>query len=184
MIKFFLSEGIPFYLRIKQGKLLQETAGQIKSARVLGKRGKDTKIALYDHTLRLIVSPPPPKQLVKKEGKKAERWYILTNDLTSSREAILKIYYHRFEIEETFKDLKHVSKLKKFFLKKILSFRILLNFICLGFFLAFWCLTLGKLANITFYTLTHPKKKKSYFRVWLENIQRLQRVNLKLLDTG
>ena len=184
MVKFFLGDQITFYLRIKQGKLLEETGGRIKSARALGKRAKDTSINLYGHTLRLIVSPPPPKQLIKKEGKKAEKWYILTNDLKSLREDILTIYYHRFEIEETFKDLKHIAKLKKFFIKKILSFRILLNFICLGFWLAFWCFQLRKLADITFYTLTHPKKRRSFFKTWWESIQRLQRVNLKLLDTG
>lgn len=184
MIKFFLEEKIIFYLRIKQGKLLEETGGQIKSAGALGRITKDTQIRLYGQTVRLVISPPPPRKLVKKEGKKAERWYILTSDLTSPRETILKIYYHRFEIEETFRDLKHTSKLKKFFIKKILSFKTLLQFICLGFWLAFWCLNLGKLAKLTLYTITHPKKKRSYFRVWLEEILRLQRVNLKLWDTG
>lgn len=184
MIKFFLKENVTFYLRIKAGKLFEETSGKIKSAKALTKVTKDTQIRLYGKTLRLIISPPPPKQVIKMVGKKAERWYILTNDLKSPREDILNIYYHRFEIEETFKDLKHVSKLKKFFIKKKLSFKILLNFICLGFWLAFWCYQLGKLADITFYTLTHPKKKRSYFKIWWEEIQRSLRVNLKLLDTG
>lgn len=180
LIQFFLLEKVTFYLRIKQRKLLECEDG-IKSAKVLGKRKKDTPIKLYGHTLRLIVSPPPPKRIGK---VLQERWYILTNDLKNSREGILNIYYLRFEIEETFKDLKHVSKLKKFFIKKKLSFKILLNFICLGFWLAFWCYQLGKLIDITFYTLTHSKKKRSYFRVWWESIQRLLRVNLKFLDTG
>lgn len=190
LIKFFLEENITFYLRIKAGKLLKEVEGRngiegkIKSAKTLGKITKDTQISLYGQTVRLIISPPPPEKVIKKEGKKAERWYILTNDLKSLREDILKIYYHRFEIEETFKDLKHVFKLKKFFIKKKLSFKILLAFICLGFWLSFWCYQLGKLANITFYTLTHPKKKRSYFKIWWEEIQRSLRVNLKLLDTG
>lgn len=181
MIKFFLSEDITFYLRIKQGKLLEETRGQIKSAKILGKKAKDTRVSLYGHIVRLIVSPPPPK----KAGKiLQERWYVLTDDLASSREQILDIYRHRFEIEETFKDLKHVAKLKKLFIKKILSFRILLNFICIGFWLAFWCAKLTQLTAHTFHHLTHPKKQRSYFKVWWENIQRLSRVNLKLLDTG
>ncbi|MCL5783955.1 MAG: transposase [Patescibacteria group bacterium] len=184
LIKLFLEEEITFYLRIKAGKLLEESEGKFKSAKALGKLTKDTPIKLYGRTLRLVISPPPPKQIVKKEGKKAERWYILTNDLTSTREQILDIYYHRFEIEETFKDLKYVSKLKKFFIKKRLSFKTLLAFICLGFWLSFWCYQLGKLAKITFYTLTHPKKKRSYFKIWWEGIQRSLRVSLKLLDTG
>lgn len=184
LIKFFLEGNIIFYLRIKQGKLLEETSGQIKSAKALGKITKDAQIKLYGKTLRLVISPPPPKQVIKMVGKKAERWYILTNDSKSPREDILKIYYHRFEIEETFKDLKHISKLKKFFIKKKLSFKILLQFICLGFWLSFWCYLLQRLNNANFYTLTHPKKKRSYFKIWWEGIQRSLRVNLKLLDTG
>ncbi len=167
MIKFFLKGNITFYLRIKASKLL-ECEDSIKSAKALGKLRKDTQIKLYGYSLRLIVSPPPPK---KKAKLLKERWYILTNDLASSREQILDIYKHRFEIEETFKDLKHISKLKKFFIKKILSFRILLAFVCISFWLAFWCYLLIQLTQ----TITNPKKKRSYFRLWWDNIQRQTR---------
>lgn len=184
MIKFFLEDKITFYLRIKQGKFLEGVEGRIKPAKVLGRVAKDVQIKLYGQTVRLIISPPPPKKLIKKEGKKAERWYILTNDFKAKRVDILNIYYLRFEIEETFKDLKHVAKLKRFFIKKKLSFRILLGFVSLGFWLAFWCYQLTQLADRALHILTHPKKKRSYFRLWWENIQRHLRVNLKLLDTG
>ncbi len=170
MIRFFLKGNITFYLRIKAGKLLEYEDG-IKSAKALGKSTKDARIKLYEYPLRLIISPPPQRKLFKKEGKKAERWYILTNDLSSSREQILNIYRHRFEIEETFKDLKHVSKLKKFFIKKRLSFKILLAFVCISFWLAFWCYLLTQLTQ----TIINPKKKKSYFRLWWESIQRQTR---------
>lgn len=178
MIKFFLVGNITFYLRIKAGKLL-EHEDSLKSAKALGRVTKDVQIKLYGYSLRLIISPPPP---VKHDKKLKERWYILTNDLSSSREQILDIYKHRFEIEETFKDLKHISKLKKFFIKKILSFRILLAFVCISFWLAFWCYLLTQLIT---QTLTNPKKKKSYFRLWWEEIQRQTRkplLNLALPD--
>lgn len=173
MIKFFLKENITFYLRIKAGKLL-EYEESLKSAKSLGKITKDTQVKLYGYSLRLIISPPPSKN-----GKKLkERWYILTNDLISTREEVLDIYKHRFEIEETFKDLKHVSKLKKFFIKKKLSFKILLNFVCLAFWISYWFFKLTTLGANTFYTLTHPKKKKSYFRIWWEEVQRQTRIPL------
>jgi hypothetical protein len=192
LLKSMLDKSITFYLRIKQGKLLELTGGKIKSAKDLGKTTKDTQIILYGKTARLIVSPPPPKQLVKKIkkiGQKAERWYIITNDLTSTKEKILDIYYHRFEIEETFKDLKHISKLKKFFIKTRLSFRILLNFVCLAFWLSYWCNLLNLLnqtnqVNQNISRSVNPKKKRSYFRFWWEDIQRSLRTNLKLIDTG
>lgn len=164
MIKFFLEENITFYLRIKSGKLLEYEDG-IKSAKVLGRRKKDIQIKLYGSTARLIVSPPPSK----KKGKLLkERWYILTNDLTSNRAQVLNIYKHRFEIEETFKDLKHVCDLKKFFIKKKLTFKILLMFACLAFWIAYLCRKITQLILTT----NHPKKKRSYFRLWWEEIQR------------
>ena len=181
MIKFFLKENIVFYLRIKQSKLLEKAEGQIKSAKALGQRGKDTQIKLYGETLRLTVSPPP-KQVNPKKSQNTQRWYILTDDLISDREKVLTIYRHRFEIEETFKDLKYISKLKKFFIKKILSFRILLNFVCLSFWIAYWC---RKLTQLTLIRI-NPKKKRSYFRLWWESIQRqIRKPFLKsILESG
>lgn len=176
MIKFFLERNITFYLRIKSGKLLeyvnnQSGRSEIKSAKVLGKARKDIQIKLYGNTARLIVSPPPPKQTQKGKKLSKERWYILTSDLTSTREEILEIYKHRFEIEETFKDLKHVCDLKKFFIKKKLTFRILLSFTCLAFWIAYLCRRFTSLILTT----SHPKKKRSYFKVWWEEIQRQTR---------
>ena len=178
MIKFFLKGNVIFYLRIKQSKLLEFGEGNIKSASRIGRLTKDAAVTLYGCKLRLIISPPPPF----KKGKKQERWYILTSDVKSSRETVLNIYNHRFEIEETFKDLKHISKLKKFFIKKKLSFRILLNFVCLSFWIAYWC---KKLTQLTL-TRINPKKRKSYFKIWWESIQRQIRKPLlkSILESG
>lgn len=181
MIKFFLEKDITFYLRIKAGKQLECEDG-IKSAKALGKIAKDIQIKLYGYSLRLIISPPPP---VKPDKKLKERWYILTNDLSSSREQILDIYKHRFEIEETFKDLKHVCDLKKFSIKRKLSFKILLNFVCLAFWISYWCFQITQLGVSILRILSHPKKKKSYFKIWWEEIQRQTRIpllNLSLPD--
>ena len=173
MIKFFLKENITFYIRIKASKLL-EYAGGIKSARTLGRMKKDTQIKLYGETIRLIVSPPPPKVTQKGKKQNKERWYVITNDLTSSREKVLDIYKHRFEIEETFKDLKHICDLKKFFIKKKLTFKILLMFACLAFWIAYLCRKFTRLISTT----SSPKKKRSYFLVWWEEIQRQMRIPL------
>lgn len=174
MIKFFLKGNITFYLRIKASKLLESEAG-IKSAKALGKMAKDIPIKLHEYPLRLIISPPPPK----KKGKSLkERWYILTNDRKSSREQVLDIYQHRFEIEETFKDLKHVSRLKKLLIKKKLTFKILLMFVCLSFWIAYLLRNLTQLKNLATQALVNPKKKRSYFKIWWEEIQRQTRIPL------
>lgn len=194
MIKFFLRENITFYLRIKAGKLLEwsDRRGSLKkiSALRIGKYAKDTIITLnlkdheyknHQYQLRLVVSPPPPNITQKGEKQSKERWYILTNDLTSTRENILDIYKHRFEIEETFKDLKHVCDLKKFFIKKKLTFKILLMFACLSFWIAYLCRKFTSLIS----NIHHPKKKRSFFRIWWEEIQRQGRkplLNLFISD--
>lgn len=164
MLKFFLKEEVIFYLRIKKSKLL-ESGGKIKSAKTLGSRNKDNQVKLYGQNLRLSVSPPPPK---KQGFLLKERWYILTNDFKSQREEVLTIYKHRFEIEETFKDLKHICKLKKFLIKKKLTFKILLMFETLAFWIAFWC---RKFTQLTLIQI-NPKKKRSYFKIWWEIVQR------------
>lgn len=164
MIKFFLKEEITFYLRIKKGQMFEWREGKKTKAIKIGKITKDTNINLYGHQLRLIISPPPKL----KKHKKQERWYILTNDLTSSRETVLDIYRHRFEIEETFKDLKHICDLKKFFIKEKLTFRILLMFASLAFWIANWCRRFTGLA----FNQVNPKKKRSYFKIWWETLQR------------
>ena len=146
-------------------ELIARIDTRLKSAKTLGSRNKDNQVKLYGHNLRLIVSPPPPK---KQGFLLKERWYILTNDFKSQRKEALIIYKHRFEIEETFKDLKHICKLKKFLIKKNLTFKILLMFETLAFWIAFWC---RKFTQPTLIQI-NPKKKRSYFKIWWEIVQR------------
>lgn len=64
VMKFLLKENILFYLRIKKGQeLFWEKDKKKVKAKFLGNRTKDTVITLYGYKLRLIVSPPPPKQI-------------------------------------------------------------------------------------------------------------------------
>ena len=165
LMKFMLQRKIAFYLRIKQGQKLEYKAGRKMKALSIGKSTKDATITLFDHQMRLVISPLPKQQSQK---AKLERWYILTNDFDSTREQVLNIYAHRFEIEETFKDLKHICKLKRFFIKTKLTFRILLMFNCLSFWLSFWCKLTTQLNQIK----SNLHKKRSFFRIWWEQLQR------------
>ncbi len=122
--------------------------------------------------MRLVISPLPQQKKTKQKAKqKLERWYILTNDFDSTREEVLNIYAHRFEIEETFKDLKHICDLKKLFINTKLTFRILLMFVSLSFWLAFWCKLISQLNQVNLIKVNRHKKR-SYFRVWWETLQR------------
>jgi hypothetical protein len=92
---------------------------------------------LYGLQLRVVRSP--------KSRRAPEPWYILTNDMSSSRNKVVKIYYHRFEIEEVLKDMKHIWELKRTRLNKPLSRKLLLWFVSLGIALL--------------YTATRPTKR-------------------------
>lgn len=85
----------------------------------------DQTVTGYAHLLRLVVSD-------KKKGMK-QPWYLITNDFSSTREEIISDYYHRFEIEEFFKDAKWLLGLEWVRFLKIQSMAVVLWFVLLGF---------------------------------------------------
>ena len=123
IIKFLDENGFKFIIRtkkIKQFSLVSDGAKfKAKNA-----PGNDLFIAGYSRNLRLIVSNP--------DEKNDEPWYLATNDYESSRETIIDNYYHRFEIEEFFRDAKRLLGLENLNLKKQLSLEIILWFVILS----------------------------------------------------
>jgi hypothetical protein len=167
VMKFLLQNKIVFYLRIKQGQtLLWKKKGKQEMAKTIGKHAKDTIISLFSYKMRLIVSPPPPKQTNPKKKQNTERWYIITNNMEASRDDVLIIYKTRFEIEETFRDLKHIQKLKVLRIKTKETFTILLWFVTLAQWIAWW--VNGRQPG---QKEVHPKKKRSFFRIFWEELQ-------------
>ncbi len=179
VMKFMLEKKIIFYLRIKQGQELswvKRKGIDIQKAKKIGRYTKDAGIKLFGYKMRLIVSPPPPKQTNPKKPQNTQRWYIITNDMNTSREDILIIYKTRFEIEEVFKDYKHIQKLKNLRIKTKETFTILLWFATIAFWVAWWTQGLKSGEHI------HPKKKRSFFRIFWEELQlNLRRKQLNLL---
>lgn len=113
---------------------------------------------VYDYNLRMVVS----------EKKGIEPWYILTNDFVCLRDKVVAKYYFRFEIEETFKDLKHVGRLKKFFIKKKSTFSVLLWFMVLSIWLS--SLVAGMHYFITRRVQTNMHKRISFIKQFFESI--------------
>jgi hypothetical protein len=128
--------GAVFYIRLKGGRYV-EADGQRTEVKQL--ESNDETIQLYGLTLRVIRSP--------KSRRAKEPWYILTNDQTSSRNKIVRIYYHRFEIEETFKDTKHLFELHRLSFMKPNSLKMVL-----------WCIFLGM---AVLYVVTRPTKQQA-----------------------
>jgi len=121
IVTHLAAEGATFYIRVKAGRYVEFDGERTKIQEL---KRKDATIQLYGLSLRVVRS--------KQDGKNDEPWYILTNDFGRSRSKVVRIYYHRFEIEETFKDMKHIFELKRTRLNKPLSLKILLWFVSIG----------------------------------------------------
>lgn len=137
LVTHLQAEGATFYIRLKAGRFV-ELDGQ--RAEVKHLVHKDVTVQLYGLTLRVVRSP--------KSRRAREPWYVLTNDFTSSRMKIVRIYYHRFEIEETFRDMKHIWELKRTRLNNPNSLKAILWLVSLGIALL--------------YIVTKPVKQKLY----------------------
>ena len=156
LVTHLVAEGCTFYIRVKAGRYIAFD-GQRIALKHLGQR--DSIVTLFGLTLRVIRTP--------QSRRHPEPWYILTNDLTSSRTKIARIYYHRFEIEETFKDMKHIFELKRTRLDQPNSLKTLLWFVCLGIALLYVATKPTKQQT----TAGNPKKQTSWLRQAYEHLQ-------------
>lgn len=100
IVRFLARNRHPFVLRIKRAKpvWVNKTltpAGQVPDS--------DMSVTVYTRRLRLVRSDG---------AEHAQPWYLLTNITPLTREQIIEIYYHRFEIEEFFRDAKRLLGLE------------------------------------------------------------------------
>ncbi len=156
IVEHLSAAGATFYIRLKAGRFVEFDRQRTEVKQL---KDKDTAIRLYGMTLRVIRSP--------KSRRAKEPWYILTNDRQSSRSKIIRIYYHRFEIEETFRDVKHIFELKRTRLDKPNSLKVLLWFVGLGIALLFLAAKPTKQQARS----VHPKKQRSWLRQSYEQLQ-------------
>jgi hypothetical protein len=162
MVTHLQAEGATFYVRVKAGRYVQFDGQKTKLQDVAVKAAT---IQLYGLTLRVVRS--------KQDGKNDEPWYILTNDFQHSRSKVIRIYYHRFEIEETFKDMKHIFELKRTRLNKPLSLKVLLWFVSIGIALLYLTTkgNCGFESEHSHNKHTNPKKQVSWLRQAYELLQ-------------
>lgn len=181
LIKFFIEEGIMFYVRSKSSKTVTILSmREIKDMEELDKliptgkiKEKDVMVKVYGKPMRLVISD--------RDGKNKEPWYILTNDTISPRKKVIETYYHRFEIEETFKDLKHLKGMEGIKVKSETTFRVVLWFMMMGCWLAYLVQQTYQKAKETTTAFSHgiyrnvktnTHKTLSVFRTFFEAIQR------------
>ena len=169
LFTLFTEYGVHFIARTKSDKLVQlpwdpswwrEPVHDISH--------EELPITYRSHRLRLVRSD-------YQEGMKdPEPWFLLTNlpgEIT--RRMVLNRYAERFEIEEAFKDLKWLQRLKWQRVRRPTVIRNLLLFVFLGWWLL-WRYTATALPKQTF----HPKKRLSWFKQAWEYLQRLLRTPL------
>lgn len=155
IISYLDSVGATFYIRLKSGRIVDDGYGSIM---VRNMRGNDDAILVGGLLLRVVRSD---------RGRQCkEPWYILTNDLRSSRDKIIHIYYHRFEEEETFKDAKNLFELRRARFSKPNSLKIMLLLIFIGIAILYQisrtetAIQVKKLRG----SPTHPRKALSWVR--------------------
>jgi Transposase DDE domain len=159
IIRYLYKQRATFYIRVKADRLVGIAGEQL---RLKDAKRADELVTIAGLRLRVLRSP--------RNGRDDEPWYILTNDLRSSRNKIVKIYYHRFEIEETFRDIKTNVGLRRTKLMKPNSLAILLWFVSLGI-LILYLAGLGVLGiRGLLQRLNQPpaKKRLSWYRILME----------------
>jgi hypothetical protein len=168
LIRFLFQHEAIFYIRLKASRLVDLGGQKLRVDQLLA---NDMTVILKGMRLRVVRSDEPVT---------GEPWYILTSDMAKGRAKILRIYYHRFEIEETFKDLKHILDLDLTKLMKPLSLKVLLWFASLGFILVH----LASHCHPRYGQPRHPKKRISWYRQFVEALQRQAYAQMTDLITG
>ena len=157
IVEHLQAEGATFYIRLKGGNYVECDGDKTKIERL---QARDATIQLFGMTLRVIRSP--------RSRRAPEPWYILTNDINSSRYKIVKIYYHRFEIEETFKDTKHLFELHRLKFTRPTSLKVVLWLVFLGIALLYAITKPSRQQT----KAINPKKRQSWVRRAYEQLQR------------
>lgn len=158
IVEHLNAKGAIFYVRLKGGNYV---ACDGQTAKIQRLKEKDAIVELFGLTLRVVRSP--------KSRRAPEPWYILTNDIESSRNKVVQIYYHRFEIEESFKDTKHLFELHRLKFMRPTSLKIVLWLVFLGIALLY---VITKPSKQQQTTTGNPKKRLSWVRQAYEWFQR------------
>ena len=151
LLTFCQTAGWQFLFRTKTDKIVDTALGRMPVDDIAA---YDSRIEYRGQPLRLLMSKLRP-------GMK-QPWWLLT-DLPTSRQRLLNRYAARWEIESTFRDMKHVQDLKGLRIRKLFSLHNLLLFTSLAW--AFLAPLAPELPAV------HPKKKLSWFRRLFEKLR-------------
>jgi len=158
LINGFIKLGLTFYVRVKTGKsVIRELKKKNKIVSLRNINWLDFRAIIYSQKLRVIRS----SKTLQRKLNLPECWYIITNDFDTKRETILDTYYHRFEIEEAFKDIKHIFNTKQNYIQKTSTLETIIWFQTLGFWLLWLTSNIPKLKQKV---KSQIKKQLSWFK--------------------
>jgi hypothetical protein len=164
LINGFSDLGLTFYVRMKAGKsVVRELKDEHKVISLKKVKWLDFEATIYGHKLRVIKS----SKTLQRKLNLPECWYIITNDFKSTRDTVLNTYYHRFEIEEVFKDLKHIFGMNQNYIQKTETLEAIIWFQILGFWLLWLTSNVPKLRDKI---KVQIKKQLSWFRLAWEQL--------------
>ena len=159
IIHFLAGKKHPFVVRVKK---IKKFSNEKTHETFLAKDAteNDTLVVAYGKRLRLVVSDTPSND--------SDPWYLVTNVFEQSRNEIITMYYHRFEIEEFFRDTKRLLGLEGVNFQKENSLSIALWFVILT---VWFCWNME-----TMMSEAEEKLRKtmqlSYVRYFFENLQK------------
>lgn len=103
IIRYLLQNNHIFIIRTKKRtRYTNRKTGEVYAAE--DHQTNDLRVVRDRMHLRLVRSDDP------ENGN--DPWYLITNDMKSKRNDIINLYYHRFEIEEFFRDAKRLLRLE------------------------------------------------------------------------
>lgn len=147
---------VKFTIRIKQNKHVLPRGSRVPCA-ASKLHHRDRRVTIYDLPLRILRSHPSTGD--------AQPWYLVTNDTQHSTDELLGIYYHRFEIEEFFKDAKRLSDLEHLRAVSDRTFEMILWFVLLGSWVVWSVRQIQRAWNRA---SLFSKRKRSLLRFWFE----------------
>lgn len=169
LVRFLVDEQWMFYIRMR-GDFIVAYGGAAVFPKDFA-HGSYT-VEWAGRTLRLVVG--------RRRERDYEPWYILTNDHTTKATEILCFYYHRFEIEESFRDLKSLFKLKYARLRTWQSLSVVLCFMGLALICALLTPAAQSKAGATRQGQSaagaQTKKSLSIIRVWQETTRQTLKI--------
>jgi Transposase DDE domain len=160
-----------FYIRVNGWLKVKDSTGMLRPIEQFTPGSYQIS---FGCKLRLVVG--------SKTRRHPEPIYIITNDLTLTEKDVLRLYYHRFEIEEFFRDIKSILGTRLSRIKKHTHLATLLWFVSLGVLLLYTIMAKNKPMKIA--ATINPKKKLSIYRILFEELNAALRtqINIGLLS--